>query len=221
MREQHLRLMVVDDFVLFREPLAFLLDREPAFSVVAQAGTLAEARAHLDDQRIDLATVDLDLPDGFGAELISDLRQVNPDAVVLVLTASHDRMEHARAIEAGAAHVMLKSASIDEIVDAIRRLIAGEELMSKEQLAELRNYATIESASDCPARRALTRLSTEDVQLLQALADGLDNAAIARRFAVSEETVRARLRDVLAKLDVDSRLQAVLLALRYGLVSLD
>jgi DNA-binding NarL/FixJ family response regulator len=221
MNKRPVRLMVVDDFVLFRSPLAFLLDREPDLSVVAQASTLAEARAHLDSDAVDLATVDLDLPDGFGADLIHDLRHSNADAVVLVLTASHDQMEHARAIEAGAAHVMHKSASIVEIVDAIRRLVAGEALMSQEQAIRLLNAAAARHASERIYHQALATLTPEELGTLRALADGLDQAAIAQRFSVNEETVRARFRAIMSKLNVDSRLQAVLLALRHGFISLD
>lgn len=214
-------LLIVDDHPAFREAIAYLLDREPGLSVTGRAGTLAEATALIEERPFDLATVDLDLPDGFGGDLIRPLRRRNPDAAALVLTASQDRFEHARAIEAGAAQAMLKSAPIADIVAAIRRLAAGEELLPPQQVIELLRFAAERTAAEQSARQALATLTPRELETLQALANGLDNAAIAARFSVSRETVRVHVRNILAKLDVDSRLQAVLLALRYGAVSLD
>ena len=95
------RVLLVDDHASFRESLALLLEREPDISVVGQAGSLAEARALLSG--VDLAIVDLDLPDGHGAELVQELRAANPDGMVLILTASSSRADLARTVEAGAA----------------------------------------------------------------------------------------------------------------------
>src|SRR5918998_4151801 len=94
------RVLLVDDHATFREPLAFMFEREPDFEVVAQGGSLAEARRVLEG--VDLAVVDLDLPDGDGTELIGELRAANPRGMALVLTASAERGTHARAVEAGA-----------------------------------------------------------------------------------------------------------------------
>lgn len=214
-------LLIVDDHPAFRAAIAYLLAQEPGLSVTGQAGTMAEATAMIQERPFDLATIDLDLPDGFGGNLIRLLRRRNPDAAALVLTASRDRRDHARAIEAGAAHVMLKSAPIADIVAAIRRLAAGEELLPPQQVIELLRFAAERTAAEQSARQALATLTPRELETIQALADGLDNAAIAARFSVSGETVRVHVRNILAKLDVDSRLQAVLLALRYGAVTLD
>ena len=83
------RVLLVDDHATFREPLAFMFEREPEFEVTAEAGSLAEARRALEG--IDLAVVDLDLPDGNGTELVGELRAANPDGAVLILTASAER----------------------------------------------------------------------------------------------------------------------------------
>src|SRR3712207_7477491 len=98
---------------------------EPDFVVVAQAGTVAEARKVMRDREADLAVVDLSLPDGEGIELIEDLREANPHFAALVLTASLDRAEHARAVEAGAAGGLHKSADVDEILGSNPRPGAG------------------------------------------------------------------------------------------------
>ena len=129
------RVLLVDDHAAFREPLAFMFDQQPDFEVVAQAGSLAEARRVLDG--IDLAVVDLSLPDGNGTELIGELRAANPHGMVLVLTASAQRGAYARAVEAGAARVLNKSASIKDVIEASRRLAAGETALSTDELVRL------------------------------------------------------------------------------------
>ncbi len=121
------RVLLVDDHASFREMLALVFDREPEFEVVAQAGSLAEARRMLDG--VDLAVVDLDLPDGDGTELIGELRAVNPQATVLVLTASAERETYARAVEAGAAGVVHKSVHLEDVISAARRLARGEAIL--------------------------------------------------------------------------------------------
>src|SRR5947209_8389614 len=99
--------------------LTFVFDSEPDFEVVAQAGSLAEARGMLEG--VHLAVVDLDLPDGDGTDLIGEVRAANPHGLVLVLTASAEREVHARAVEAGAAAVLHKSVHVEEITDTARR----------------------------------------------------------------------------------------------------
>lgn len=126
--------MLVEDHVTFRELLTFMFDREDEFEVVGQAGSLAEAHRMLEG--VDLAVVDLNLPDGDGTELISELRAANPHSMVLILTASADREAHARAVEAGACGVLHKSVRIKEVVGAARRLVAGESLLSTNKVID-------------------------------------------------------------------------------------
>src|SRR3712207_4729139 len=135
------RLLLVEDHVSFRQTLALVFGQQPDFEVVAQAGSLGEARRVMCGRKADLGVIDLALPDGEGAELIEELRKVNPQFAALVLTASLDRAEHARAIEVGAAGVLHKSADVDEILDAARRLAAGEALISSEELVEMLRLA--------------------------------------------------------------------------------
>jgi DNA-binding NarL/FixJ family response regulator len=116
-------LLLVDDHTSFREALAFMLDREPDLSVVAQAGSAGEARACQADWSV--AVVDLGLPDGSGADLVESLFERVPGARIVVLTASSRPAELAAAYEAGAAGVVQKTAAIGEIVDAIRTVAAG------------------------------------------------------------------------------------------------
>jgi DNA-binding NarL/FixJ family response regulator len=116
------RIMLIEDHADFRDLMTVLLGREPDLEVVAQAGSLAEARNHAAAVRFDVAVLDLGLPDGNGADLIADLRGTNPGAAVLVLSASLDPRSRERATEAGADEVMDKLASPADVLGTIRRL---------------------------------------------------------------------------------------------------
>ena len=129
------RILLVEDHSAVREAIAAMFEREPDFEVVSQAASLAEARGMLED--VDVAVVDLGLPDGYGGDLIGELRDKNPRAQALVLSATLDRAETARAVESGAAGVLDKTAHLDEVVHAVRRLRVGKALIPVEEVAEL------------------------------------------------------------------------------------
>jgi RNA polymerase sigma factor (sigma-70 family) len=213
-----IRVLVVDDHASFRQPLAFMLERQPDLTVVAQAGTVAEARTKL--ARVDVAIVDLGLPDGDGIDIVREVRAANPHCLVLVLTAHTDQRYLARAVEAGAAGVLNKSASIDEIIGAVLRLSSGEELMSPREVVDLLRLAGRHREQDREARSALESLTPREREVLQALADGLKDKEIAERLNVSTETARSHMVSVLRKLGLDSRLQALVFAIRHGVVKI-
>ena len=120
------RVILVEDQADFRRLMEALLSRQPDLEVVAQAGSLAEARGRAEATMFDVAVLDLGLPDGDGADLIAELRETNPEAAVLVLSASLNPASLERAAEAGATEIMDKLATPGELVGAIRRLGAGE-----------------------------------------------------------------------------------------------
>ena len=119
------RIMLVEDQPDFRRLMVALLARQPDLEVVAEAGSLTEAREHAAEVSFDVAVLDLGLPDGNGADLISDLRGTNPDAAVLILSASLDPASLERATEAGASEIMDKLSTPGELIGAIRRLGTG------------------------------------------------------------------------------------------------
>jgi DNA-binding NarL/FixJ family response regulator len=213
------RVLLVDDHATFREPLAFMFDREPGFEVVAQAGSLEEARGLLEG--IDLAVVDLNLPDGDGTELIGLFRAFNPRGMVMVLTAMADREAHAKAVEAGAAGVLHKSARVGEVVDVARRLLAGESLLSAAEVVELLRIAGRTRENDRGAQRSIAQLTPREREVLQALAEGLADKEISEKLHVGVGTVRNHLVSIFAKLGTNSRLQTLVFALRYGVVEID
>ena len=214
------RILLVEDHASFRQTLAFVFDQQPGFEVVAQAGTLAEARRAMDGSEADLGVIDLTLPDGEGTELIGELREANPDFAALVLTASLDRMEHARAVEAGAAGVLHKSADVDTILDATRRLGDGEPLLSEDELISLLRLAGQNREEAVEARASIEQITPREREVLQKLAEGLSNKEIAARLHMSVDTERTHMMNILNKLGVHSRLQALVFAARYGLVEI-
>ncbi len=214
------RLLLVEDHASFRQTLAFVFDQQPDFEVVAQAGSLGEARRVMRGCEADLGIIDLGLPDGEGTELIEELHEANPDFAALVLTASLDRAEHARAIEAGAAGVVHKAADVDEILETTRRLAAGETLISQEELVEMLLIAGQSREEEREARASIEQITRREMQVLQSLAEGLTNREIAERLHMSVDTERTHMMNILSKLGVHSRLQALLFAARHGLIEL-
>jgi DNA-binding NarL/FixJ family response regulator len=214
------RILLVEDHASFRQTLAFVFDQEPEFEVVAQAGTIAETRQAMEGLEADLGVIDLTLPDGEGTELIKELRDANPEFAALVLTASLDRTEHARAVEAGAAGVLHKSADVDAILDATRRLGEGETLLSEEELIALLRLAGQNREEKVEARANIEQITPREKEVLQKLAEGLSNKEIAASLHMSVDTERTHMMNILNKLGVHSRLQALVFAARHGLVEI-
>ncbi|MEJ7843332.1 MAG: PAS domain S-box protein [Rubrobacter sp.] len=211
------RVLLVDDHASFRQGVGSALEAEPDLDVVGQAGSLAEARDILaSEQPVDVAVIDLGLPDGYGAELIGSLRASNPRAQALVLSATEDRAGLARAVELGAAGLLHKSAGMGEIVDAVRRLRAGETILPLVEVVELLRFAGVRKEEVHEARRALESLTGREREVLSLLAEGLDTEEIAARLHVSAKTERNHVASILPKLGAHSRLQAVIFAARHG-----
>ena len=214
------RILLVEDHTSFRQTLAYVFDHQPDFQVVAQAGSLAEARRAMDGSRADLGVIDLSLPDGEGTDLIAELRDANPHFAALVLTASLDRAEHARAVEAGAASVLHKSADVDMILDATRRMGEGETLLSQDELLELLRLAGQNREEELEARVSIEQITPREQEVLNSLAEGLSNKEIAAKLHMSVDTERTHMMNILNKLGVHSRLQALVFATRFGLVEI-
>ena len=187
--------------------------------MVAQAGTLAEARGFLDGG-VDVAVVDIGMPDGDGTDLIGELRAENPHGAVLILTASVDPGAYARAVEAGAGGVMHKSVHVRDVMDGMRRLAAGETLLSKDELIELLRVADHERVQSHEARASFEQLAPREKDVLRALAEGFGDKEIAARMGVGVGTVRGYVAGMLLKLGVHSRLQALVFAVRHGFVEI-
>ena len=220
---REIRIMVVDDHDTFRDPLAFMLEREPDLTVVARPRSLSEAREDLQsaEHAVDVAIVDLNLPDGSGTDLIRELRNSLPRATALVLSATTDQKHLASAIEAGAAGVMHKSAPMSDLVEAVRRLAAGEQLLSQQEVIGALRFLVRVRESNREAQLAIDRLTPREREVLQALAEGWSDKEIATRLHVGVGTVHSHVTNILTKLEVSSRLQALVFAVRHGVVTIE
>jgi two-component system NarL family response regulator len=213
------RVLLVDRHAAIREAMALAFAEDDGFVVAAQAGSLAEARPALHD--VDVMIVDLTLPDGYGGDLIAELRAANPDAQALVLSADVDHAATARAVEKGAAAVFSKTVHLHEVVAAVRRLRAGETLTPPDEVVELLRFAGHERVRVNDEHRLVDSLTAREREVLQLLADGLDGRGIAARLNISPRTERNHVANVLAKLGVHSQLQAVIFALRNEVVAIE
>jgi PAS domain S-box-containing protein len=220
--EEAIRILLIEDHASFREAAAAVFEKEPGFEVVGQVNSFATARKMFEDgaSEADVAIVDLGLPDGYGADLIKELRAVNPRAQALVLSGALDRAEIARAVESGAAGVLHKSADMSEVIRAVRRVRAGETLLPPQEVIELLRVARLRREQEQEARQAITQLTPREKDVLQALAEGLDSKEIAQRLTISATTERNHVASILAKLGVHSRLQALIFAVRHGVVEI-
>lgn len=216
-----IRLLIVDDHTSFRESLVFMLNLFDDISVVAQAGSLDSAREAIRGTGIDIALLDLDLAGDRGIDLIHTLRMHHPNAVAIVLTGNTGTKSRASAVAAGAAGVLHKSVSIQEVATAIRKGMAGEPLISPREAADLMQQGRLHLMTETEGDEALQQLSQREQEVLRALAAGLDNQGIAERLFVSPETVRSHIVRIYRKLGVDSRLQAVLFGVRHHFLTED
>lgn len=215
-KEDAAKILLVEDHASFRQALAFMFEREPEFTVTAQAGSVAEARDAVDGA--DVAVVDLGLPDGDGIELVEDFSLRKPSVATLVLSASLEPARFAGAVEAGAAGVLHKSASITEIVDAVRRLLAGEALISANDMIQMLRTVSRKRQEEMESRQMIDKLTRREKEVLQALGEGLDSKEIAQKLHITVETERTHMVNILNKLGVHSRLQALVFALRNGVI---
>ena len=206
------RLLIVDDHDMFADSLRVALSAEPDLTVVGTAATLAQARSMVVSTAPDVVLLDHRLPDGFGVDSIAELKTLRPDAKIMVLTAVAEDSMLVTATEAGCAGFILKTSPLDELVTAVRTAAAGEIMVSTELLARLLNRLHHQH------ERPTHDLTGREREILELIAEGLTNGAIAKRLYISVNTVRNHVQSVLTKLDAHSKLEALSIAIREGLI---
>jgi two-component system NarL family response regulator len=216
-----INLLIVDDHVSFRVPLAAILDRESDIAVAGQAGSIAEALELIESIAFDAALVDLTLPDGHGVDLLPLLARAQPDAALVVLTGVTHAQAMPMAVAAGAVGFISKTADVEEIVAALRTVSDGHSLIPPVEAMRLVRQAAELQTRASTTDRALSQLSPRELDVLRSLARGLDNHAIANELNLGTNTVRSHITHLLNKLGVHSRLQAALIAVRHEIVSGD
>lgn len=205
---------MVEDHPMFRRGLRVLLD-ECGFDVVAECATAADALDRLPSLRPDVVLVDLQLPDLNGAELTRRLLAAEPALRICILTMFDEDRSVLDAIQAGALGYVLKGADGASIERAVHAVAAGESLFSP-GLTDLLQREW-RAQREAPRREAFPTLTPREAELLDLVARGLDNPAIARQLGLSEKTVRNTLSTVLTKLGVPTRARAIVAAREAGL----
>jgi DNA-binding NarL/FixJ family response regulator len=207
------RVLIVDDHEVLASSLAHVLDNEPDLHCVGVASSLEKARALIRSTSPNVLLLDHRLPDGDGVAAIGELRELRPSLQVVVLTASAADHVLVEAIEAGASGFVSKTRGIAEVTSAVRAAARGEALISAEMLARLLPRLTRTGAG-----QRHPDLTDREREVLNLLADGLTNAAIAERLVVSVHTVRNHISNLSTKLGAHSKLEALSIAVREGLL---
>lgn len=209
-----IRVVLVDDHTLFRKGLAELLEHSGAVKVVGITGNADEAGRLLREQKPDVVMMDLNMPARDGISLLRDFRAEGLHVPTLFLTVSNAESDLAAALRAGARGYLLKDMEPDDVVDAVRRAARGETVVAPAMTAQLVNL--VDNKRNTP-ESLLNQLTGREREILQHLARGESNKAIARALGISQETVKLHVRHVLAKLNLSSRVEAAVFAVERKL----
>ncbi|MBJ7529128.1 MAG: response regulator transcription factor [Nocardioides sp.] len=216
MAERAVRVMVVDDHPMWRDAVERDL-QAAGFDVVAVAGTGAEAIARFPAARPQVVVLDLRIPEPDGVEVTARVLRHDPSARVLILSASGEQADVLEAVKAGATGYLVKSASREELLEAVRRVARGDSVFTPGLaglvLGEFRRMAEGPTAPD-PSRDALTDRETE---VLRMVAKGLSYKQIAERLVLSHRTVQNHVQNTLRKLQMHNRVELTRYAIEQGL----
>lgn len=214
------RILLADDHPLLREALRNVLEREPDFKVIGEAGD-GEETVHLAQTLSpDVVIMDISMPKISGLEATRIIKESCPNIAVLVLTV-HDDNEHIFSIlEAGAAGYLTKSVFGKEVVNAIRGVASGETVLSSSVLSQLVKHAVRFTSK--PVRLNISeKITGRELEILKMAACGMSNKDIAHRLDLSLRTVKGHLQEIFSKLNVASRTEAVITALRNEIINLE
>jgi DNA-binding NarL/FixJ family response regulator len=212
---RRLRIVIADDHAVVRQSLRLMLEVDHEVDVVGEAADGAQAIAMAEELHPDLVLMDIRMEGMDGVEATRRLKQSAPDLPVLVLTGFGEDQILLNAVEAGAQGFLLKDATSAEVKEAIHRVVDGESLVTPSLLRKLLEEFSLRGKESHPAHSELT---PREMEVLLAVAEGMSNEEIARRLVISEKTVKTHLGKIFSKLQVEGRAQAMLYAIREGLV---
>ncbi|MEX0873817.1 MAG: response regulator transcription factor [Actinomycetota bacterium] len=215
-----IRVLVADDHALFRQALRGILSTEPDLELIGEAGDGEEAVRMAADLVPDVILMDVRMPKLAGIDAARQIATALPATKIVMLTVSDEDQDLFEAIKAGASGYLLKEVDPTEIADAVRQIHAGQSLLSPAVASKLvSEFAAISKRADEKVLRP--SLTDRELQVLQHAADGLTNRQIGRRLEISENTVKNHIRNILEKLHMHSRMEAVLYAVREELIDLE
>jgi DNA-binding NarL/FixJ family response regulator len=203
-----IRVMCVDDHPIVRDGIASIINLQPDMTLVGAAATGKEALERFFELHPDVALVDLQLPDTSGFDLIKKIRDKSPNARIVVLSSHEGDVDIQRALEAGAQGYVVKGIVREELLETIRTVHAG-----KRRLPAAVAQKLAEHMADEP-------ISSRELEVLSLMASGKRNKEIAGDLSIAEDTVKMHVRNILSKLQVNDRTEAVTTALRRGIIHL-
>jgi DNA-binding NarL/FixJ family response regulator len=212
-----LRVLLVDDHDLFRTGLKNLL-AEQGLKVAGEAASGDVALRLVGELAPDVVIMDLNMPGISGVDTIREITASAPLARVVVLTISDDDADVVNAVMAGACGYLLKDASVDQLIAGIRAAAAGESLISPQIAAKMLQLLRAQRSDTDAAETIRAELSDREIQVLKLIANGKDNAEIARQLFISPKTVKNHISNILMKLQIENRIQAAVYAVRSGIV---
>jgi two-component system NarL family response regulator len=216
-----IRTMIVDDHALFRRGLEMVLASERDIDLVGQASDGAEAVEKAAESLPDVVLMDIRMPRSSGIEACRAMKEATPSAKIVILTISDEEEDLFEAIRAGASGYLLKDIPLDEVADTVRAVYGGQSLINPSMAGKLlTEFATLarrdgeERVQEVPA----PRLTEREMQVLKLVARGMNNRDIAKELFISENTVKNHVRNILEKLQIHSRMEAVMVAVREKLI---
>jgi len=215
-----IRVLLVDDHALFRSGIRSLLQRNPEFEVVGEAGDGMEGVKRAGQLRPDVVLLDLHMPGLSGRETARMITKEVPESHVLMLTVSEDADDLLETLRAGASGYLLKNIAVDTLIAAIRTAAHGESVVSPEMMAKLLKNVGADSGRNSMADAKAThrdKLTPREREILAFIARGQSNKEIARELAVAESTVKIHVQNMLRKLNLSSRVQAAVYAVEHGI----
>jgi len=216
-----IRTLIVDDHALFRRGLEMVLDSEPDIELVGEAGDGTEAVSKAGDTLPDVVLMDIRMPRTTGIEACRALKEVAPSAKIVMLTISDEEEDLFEAIRAGASGYLLKDIPLDEVAETVRAVYGGQSLINPSMAGKLlTEFAALakREAEEPPQEVPAPKLTDREIQVLRLVARGMNNRDIAKELFISENTVKNHVRNILEKLQIHSRMEAVMVAVREKLI---
>jgi len=214
-------LLLADDHTVVREGTRELLEREPDMKVVGEAGDGEQAVRLVSELQPDVVIMDIAMPKVSGIEATRQIKMLCPSTAVLVLTAYDNDQYVFALLEAGAAGYLLKDVRSQELVDAIRAVNAGESILHPAITRKVINRFAFRAKEPRPEEKKLDQLTKREMEVLKLAAKGMTNKDIARHLTLSARTIHTHLSNIFSKMQVGSRTEAILLALKEGWLSLE
>ena len=213
-----INVLIADEQSLFRQAVRSALETETDLTVVAEAGDGQEALEAADKFSPHIALIDTDLPKVNGISATRTLRERVPGCKVLVLSNHQDQVALFDAMQAGANGYLTKAIPLAKLIEATRAVLRGETIVPPAMLGDLLSQLVQSKERQNDVLRRLSRLTRREREVLALLVEGADNDIVAQRLVISPETARTHIQNILSKLDVHSRLEALALVLRNNIV---